>query len=135
MAWSPPVCACGGGSVAFAQGGTVGFCSTCLDKRRGRVVRLPFQRSSATSRAAAESMRGTAAEQRARVATWYRAQPVGATREEAAIALSLPIQSICPRVRELVGDGDLVETNETRQTRAGKAASVLYWREAVDIGL
>jgi hypothetical protein len=137
VTWAPPPCACGQPAVAWRDNGAVGHCNDCIERLRP-TLRLPYQPGSATSRAAAESARFSAAEQRARVADFYRTQaPGGATREEAAIRLGLPIQSICPRVRELIGDGTgvLVESDETRLTRAGKPAAVLYWRDAIDIGL
>jgi hypothetical protein len=55
---------------------------------------------------------------------------VGATRDEIAVALSLPLASVCGRVSELISSVDgqpslCVETSVRRQTRAGQRGVVI----------
>lgn len=56
-----------------------------------------------------------------------RMSSVGATREEIADALGMPLSSVCGRVNELLDPRwpDLVETTQTRPTRFGRPAVVL----------
>ena len=49
----------------------------------------------------------------------------GATRQEIADALQMPIQSVCGPVLALLTEGRLRETDRTRVTRNGKPAAVL----------
>jgi len=49
----------------------------------------------------------------------------GATREDIAEALDLPIQTVCPLVKSMRANGRLVSTSRTRLTRSGKPAAVL----------
>ena len=51
----------------------------------------------------------------------------GATRDEIASGLGLKIQSICPRVAELIGRQLLRESANTRKTSAGRVARVLVY--------
>lgn len=67
---------------------------------------LPHQKDSATSIAAAEKKGQSAHVDRARVMlAIFMAGEGGMTREELAIRLDMKIQSVCPRVHELVEDG------------------------------
>ena len=48
----------------------------------------------------------------------------GATTDEICAALELPVQTICPRKRELEIKGLIVYANKQRKTRAGRKAKV-----------
>lgn len=85
---------------------------------------LPFQRASRTSRAAAVEAQPNAELQRARVLDFIRRQRDGATRQEASLALGIPIQSICPRFDDLKKAGAIRDTGRTRKTTTGRAAEV-----------
>lgn len=85
---------------------------------------LPFQRASRTSRAAAVAAQPNAELQRARVLAFIRRQRDGATRQEASVALNIPIQSICPRFDDLKKSGAIRDTGCTRKTTTGRAAEV-----------
>ena len=50
---------------------------------------------------------------------------VGATRDEIACSLSLPLASVCGRVSELVEMGLAKETKEKRSTSNGRTAVVV----------
>ena len=81
-----------------------------------------------TSRAAAESAKQTAPHQRAVVLDYIRKRG-GATREEVALGLGLPVASVCPRVWELLKTGYLKETRLRRKTVSGKSAVVVVARK------
>jgi hypothetical protein len=51
----------------------------------------------------------------------------GATREEIAIGLNMPVQTVCARVRELLDESTpvVIETDAKRPTRTGSPAVVL----------
>lgn len=49
----------------------------------------------------------------------------GATRDEIAITLNRPIQSVCRPVLDLLRDGAIVELGVMRKTRYGKFAAVV----------
>lgn len=49
----------------------------------------------------------------------------GATRDEIAIAIERPVQSVCGPVLVLLNDGAIVETAVCRPTRWGKPAAVV----------
>lgn len=51
--------------------------------------------------------------------------PRGATRDELAIALDRPVQSVCRPVLDLLRDGSIVEPGDMRKTRYGKFAAVV----------
>lgn len=89
---------------------------------------LPYQRASRTSRAAAVAAQPCAELQRARVLDFIRRQMHGATRQEASLALGIPIQSICPRFDDLKKSGAIRDTGRTRKTTTGRAAAV--WEAA-----
>ena len=50
---------------------------------------------------------------------------LGATRDEVAAGVGLPIQSVCSVVLALLRDDRLIETKHRRQTRSGGMAVVL----------
>lgn len=54
----------------------------------------------------------------------------GATRDEISHVLSMPLATVCGRVRELVKNGVLVETDERRKTKTGSPAPVVRWAYA-----
>ncbi len=86
---------------------------------------LPFARGSATSKAAAESMRGKAAAIRRDVlALVVAAGEPGITCDEAEAKLGGSHQSISPRFTELVASGEIVRTTDKRPTRSGHKAFV-----------
>lgn len=79
-----------------------------------------------TSRAAADSIQSAAPKQRADVLAYIRRRgTAGATRDEIAASLEMAVQSVTPRVVELIAAGDIRETSETRKTRRGRSAAVL----------
>jgi hypothetical protein len=49
----------------------------------------------------------------------------GATRDELSITLSMPLTTVCGRVRELLDLGAVIETDQRRVTRTGSTAVVL----------
>lgn len=55
---------------------------------------------------------------------------IGATRDEIAAALGIPLSSVCGRVNELLNcqPPAVYETNDRRVTRSGKSAVVLRAR-------
>ena len=96
------------------------------------VVReAPYQRTSKTSRAAARRVRPKAGTQRARVLAFLEAPPwcdTGATREEIAFQLRIPLQSVCARVNELMQQKFVAETGQERPTQWGGSAAVVRVR-------
>lgn len=79
-----------------------------------------------TSRAAAEDAAPRQPGRRARMAAYVAScGPYGATRDDIAAALELPIQSVTGPVRELLDAGEVHETARSRPTRLGAAARVL----------
>jgi hypothetical protein len=80
----------------------------------------------ATSIAAAESVRGTAATDRQRVLDAIRAADIhGLTRDEVERVTGLTGNSVRPRVAELLAAGTIEEAGEIRRTASGRAAKVL----------
>lgn len=78
-----------------------------------------------TSRDAAESMRSASAIQRQEVLAFIqRAGSYGVTREEISRGLGIKIQSVTPRVLELLGT-EVKETDDRRPTYSGRMAKVL----------
>jgi predicted ArsR family transcriptional regulator len=89
------------------------------------VTDLPlFQSHSATSRDAALSILGSAAQSRLRVYNWLRQQHEGATDEEIAEALSMNPSSARPRRVELVAAGIVEDSGFRRRTHSGRKATV-----------
>jgi predicted ArsR family transcriptional regulator len=85
---------------------------------------LPYVRGSATSRDAALSILGSAAQSRLRVYNWLRQQCEGATDEEIAEALSMNPSSARPRRVELVAAGIVEDSGFRRRTHSGRKATV-----------
>jgi hypothetical protein len=86
----------------------------------------PFQRHSATSRAAALANYPRSGSQRHRILEFLEAQgDHGATRQELAQILGLSDDSVRPRVVELVEGGWVRGTDRTRPTPMGEQAEVL----------
>ena len=85
----------------------------------------PFARRSPTSRAAARRAEEKAPSYRAHILGFMVARGTGgATNDEIADALDIPIQTVCPRMCELRGQGLVIESAETRPTRSGRHARV-----------
>lgn len=63
-----------------------------------------------------------------------RMATVGATRDEIAEALAMPVSSVCGRVDELLDERwpDLVETDQKRPTKFGRPAVVLVAKTVFD---
>lgn len=81
--------------------------------------KLPAHNDAPTSREAAERMAGKASAKRAEVRAWvHRCGRRGATRKEIAADLGMLIQTVCPRVDELLRSHLLVETGERRKGAA-----------------
>lgn len=88
-------------------------------------VSLPHN-GTPTSRAAAESCEPQAGTDRRRVLDYVAGRgSEGATRDEIAAALQLKIQTVCGRVNDLVRQGNLRASEQTRPTESGRAAAVL----------
>ena len=87
----------------------------------------PFAAQSATSREAAERIKGHAATLRNEVFDFIRRCGAhGATTDEVEVALGLRHQTASPRVYELVNENPprLVLTQALRKTRSGRNAGV-----------
>ena len=79
-----------------------------------------------TSQQAALSVADVAPNQRMRIFEFVARQGIkGCNRDEIARALELTTQTVSPRVNELVRLGLLLETDQRRPTRSGRAAVVL----------
>lgn len=99
-----------------------------------------YQRRSPTSRAAAVRAQGKARSKRELIVEYVWQQGVrGATRDEIARALGMPIQTVCGRVAEELAPLDakghareprLRMNGERRETRQGSPAYVLVARTA-----
>jgi len=86
----------------------------------------PYQRDSETSREAAEHIEPVAGTLRAQVRRFIERRGAwGATRDEICASLNLTIQSVTPRVNELLRDGHVIEPGQRRMTRAGRRAEVV----------
>lgn len=86
----------------------------------------PYHRDVSTSRAAAEAAATRQPGRRALIVAYIvNCGRRGATRDDIAAALDLPIQCVCGPVRDLLDAGEIHETAETRPTRLGSAARVL----------
>jgi hypothetical protein len=78
-----------------------------------------------TSEQAAESMKPTAGLIRGWVECWLRDRGAhGATEQEVEDALSLPGNTIRPRLWELENTGKIVKSPDKRQNRSGRYARV-----------
>jgi hypothetical protein len=85
----------------------------------------PFQRDSETSREAALDNYPRSGTQRRRVLDAIVTADDGYTREELSVDLHLPLNSVHPRVVELVNAGLVVASSKTRTTSTGSRAAVL----------
>ncbi|MBI4695540.1 MAG: hypothetical protein HY749_16100 [Gammaproteobacteria bacterium] len=87
--------------------------------------RAPYQRDSATSKAAAEAIEPRAGTKRAIVLAFIRGRgALGATNEEISAGCGLQIQTVCPRVVEL-RECKLIKDGLTRRpTQSGNNAVV-----------
>jgi hypothetical protein len=56
----------------------------------------------------------------------------GGTRDEASLELKRPLQSVCRPIRDLLQDGELVDTKTRRQTQWGREATVFVHRSFAD---
>ena len=93
---------------------------TLLDKYGAPVTR------ESTSQAAARSIRAAAPDMRRRVYEYIEAEENhGATRDEIEVALGMPGNTVRPRVKELLAEYRITETQYTRRTRSGRNAVVL----------
>lgn len=89
------------------------------------VERLPAQRHSPTSVAAAGRAEPAAATQRRAVLDYIRGRGAeGATDEEVQTALGMNPSTQRPRRIELVGSGHVRDSGRQRQTRSGRNAVV-----------
>lgn len=86
---------------------------------------LPAHNHTTASLRAADRVREKAGSRRQAVLEAVRGSRAGLTRDEIAEKLWLPVHAICPRVSELLRAGQLIETKDTRLTRAGCPAAVL----------
>src|SRR5262245_66598522 len=89
----------------------------------------PFVLDSETSREAAESMVTHAPALRHLIAAEFlRAGVVGFTNDELEAKLGIKHQTLSARVRELVLERTVTETDRTRLTRSGRKAIVkVHW--------
>lgn len=51
----------------------------------------------------------------------------GATRDEVAHVLGMQLSTVCGRMRELIDQEQVIETDERRATRTGASAVVVRW--------
>lgn len=92
---------------------------------------LPHNRT-ATSHAAAETKQrsGTADSDRNRIAVFLHTCPQGLTRQQLADDLGLQIQSVCPRVHELIEAGILVEVGTRKWNGHGSSKVLVHHTHA-----
>ena len=81
------------------------------------------------SESAARTMRGSAAQLRAKVLARIAEYPSGATADEVAKDLDLSVLSVRPRVSELRRNGDIRQTPQRRRNASGMTATV--WQAVV----
>lgn len=80
-----------------------------------------------TSREAAQQILPFADNQRRRILEYLRLHFIsGATREEIQDALGMQGDSVRPRVRELLKDHLISESDRTARTKSGRFAQVLF---------
>lgn len=85
-------------------------------------VTTPYQRHSATSKAAAKAIAPRAEHGRTILLNWLRARPQGATDEEMQAVLCANTQR--PRRVELVKAGQVVASGEKAKTTSGRNAVI-----------
>jgi hypothetical protein len=94
-----------------------------------RTLDRPWVQGSATSYAAADSMRDTAANKRMLVLTMIRVAGIhGLTRDEIADMGKMNPSTVRPRVAELMARGLIAVSDEVRRTASGRSAEVLVAR-------
>lgn len=77
-----------------------------------------------TSREAARRALGRSGTQRVKIYELVKAHPEGLTADDVQRLTGFPVNSVNPRVNELVTDGYLVDTGRRRETRYGVPATV-----------
>lgn len=87
--------------------------------------KFPLANRTRTSIAAAEAIADLGPTLRGKVFAFVAGQAAGATREEIAAALVMPLQTVCGRVAELLELQLIHRTGETRPTASGRAAAVV----------
>src|SRR5579872_2779825 len=87
----------------------------------------PYRKGSETSRAAAaaQSPEKLAGDKQRIYSYVALCGNRGATRDEIAVGIDIPLATVCGRVADLVKAGYLVESSATRRTRTGAEAAVL----------
>lgn len=86
----------------------------------------PAHNHTATSQAAAESVKGSAALLRERIAVAVKyAGHAGLTRDEITDKTGISPNTVRPRVVELLAQGRIARAAFTRPTRSGRQAEVL----------
>lgn len=94
---------------------------------------IPAHNGTATSAAAARAIVPHLGRLQLDVCSFIRERGSdGATRDEIALGLNLKIQSICPRVAELIGRRLIRESANTRKTSTGRVARVLVYNKPED---
>lgn len=91
---------------------------------------IPYKRGSETSKAAAELVRPKTPSYRAAIEGFLKGRGAqGATNDEVMATLSIQIQTVCPRMKELRVDGLVIDSGRTRKTRSGREAVVWVCKE------
>lgn len=92
----------------------------------------PFVKTSDTSADAAKRLRSERALRLYQMIVEHvrRALWDGKTRDEIAWDLGLLGDTVRPRVKAAIDNGDLIETDRTRETRSGRDAAVLIARRS-----
>lgn len=86
---------------------------------------VPFQKASATSQAAAESIRTFAPSQANRVLAYIASTGHrGAICDEVVEKISMAVQSVTPRINELAKKGLIVDSRRVRRTKRGRMGVV-----------
>jgi len=92
--------------------------------------RPPLSNGTATSDAAAEAIKPSAATLRALVLAAVRnSGSTGVTRQEIEKRTQLEGNTVRPRCMELLKAGSIVETSRTRETESGRQAVVIVAKE------
>ena len=89
------------------------------------VYEPPYAHGSATSHEAAERIKPHLTDQQARALAAIADSPTGRTRQEVCPQTGLPEKTVTARVVELIRQGRIRETGETRPTTSGRSAAVL----------
>lgn len=90
-------------------------------------------RGSATSRAAADSVRGKLGPAKEKIVAFLRERGVhGGTYDEIVAGAGLSVPTVCGRMVELVHAGVVRKTERTRSTASGRQAVVYALAECMD---